>query len=108
MLRIITLSLFYVCIRNTRRELKYYLKLEKFSIEKLEIIVEYCPVIFIIFIMKIFIEDYQDLIFKGLIYLEIKFVKEDRSREEKRERKIIEQSKNLQQKKNRKLFKNFR
>lgn len=83
MLRIITLSLFYVCIRNTRRELKYYLKLE-FSIEKLEIIVESCPVIFIIFIMKIFIEDHQDLIFKGLIYLEIKFVKEDRSREEKK------------------------
>lgn len=81
MLRIITLSLFYV--RNTRRELKYYLKLE-FSIEKLEFIVESCPVIFIIFIMKIFIEDYQDLIFKGLIYLEIKFVKEDRSREEKK------------------------
>lgn len=83
MLRIITLSLFYVCIRNTRRELKYYLKLE-FSIEKLEFIIESCPVIFIIFIMKIFIEDYQDLIFKGLIYLEIKFVKEDRSREEKK------------------------
>lgn len=34
--------------------------------------------------MKIFIEDHQDLIFKGLIYLEIKFVKEDRSREEKK------------------------
>lgn len=55
-----------------------------FGIEKLEFIVESCPVIFIIFIMKIFIEDYQDLIFKGLIYLEIKFVKEDRSREEKK------------------------